>query len=192
MRKCRELKYWETDKKELDNWFVEVASPTKILKKLGMARSTVLKYKNLIKNKGKSLQDLVTIAVYRNLIDMHNEEHIQQVEKAKKIKEKKLLAKKQRDNNVKQLKQQLEKYGFDVTPKKDQSKPLSEQEIQEIKKPKVEAESNKSELISLDEFKKLSYEEMKQYVNAHKSSLTGKTAFTYLKVMQNAKGQKHE
>lgn len=186
MRRCRELKYWETDKAELDNWFANVARPVDLHKETGMSRSTINKYRKAILNENKSLQDLITIAQYRQLIVMHNSEHAQMVEE-KRVKKEQVIKKcKQKEQNIQKMKKSLEKMGFDITPKKSQSKALSSEKMAEIKK-KVENKSPKSEvkLMDFSDFQALSYSEMKEYIRLHRNLLTGKSAYKYLKAMQD-------
>lgn len=190
MRKARELKYWETDKKELDKWFLTVASPTRILKKLGMARSTTAKYRKEISEQGKSLQDLVTITTYRTLISMQNEELAAQLQAKKLAKAKKAAKKKASEANIKKMKANLEKLGFDVVQKKSESKPISDEKIAKIKK-KNDKPSEVKQAISLDEFKQMDYAAMQKYVNRNKHLLTGKKAYQFLTIMQKKKKEEN-
>ncbi|MCT7690765.1 MAG: hypothetical protein N5837_06185, partial [Lactobacillus crispatus] len=63
---------------------------------------------------------------------------------------------------------------------------LSSEKMAEIKK-KVENKSPKSEvkLMDFSDFQALSYSEMKEYIRLHRNLLTGKSAYKYLKAMQD-------
>lgn len=109
-KKIPQLHYSEKSSSSLDKWFVDYASTYEIEKKIGIARSTIARYKKKIREEKKSLQDIVTVSVYKKLIDLEIGnwkdfvlEKEKEKEKRKKIKER-----------AGKLTNQLEGMGFSV------------------------------------------------------------------------------
>lgn len=110
-RKVRELSYPKSSAKVVDEWFINYAKFTDIMKVTGIARSTLFRWKKqMIENDAISLQDLVTVNNYKKFIELERQDY----EKADKARNE---AKAKRDQLVKQAKEleaQLSAKGFDV------------------------------------------------------------------------------
>lgn len=104
-RKLRELAYPKSSQVALETWFVDYARPTKILKSVGISRPTTGRYRKLIKENKKTLQDLVTVSEYQALIELENHDwKYDKEEKPKKADQRKKELRKQAEDLTKQLK----------------------------------------------------------------------------------------
>lgn len=104
-KKLKELTYSKTSEDALETWFVEYAKPTRILKNVGISRPTIDRYRKSIREKKKTLQDLVTVSEYKALIDLENYDwKYYKEENPKKADQRKKELKKQAKDLTKQLK----------------------------------------------------------------------------------------
>lgn len=110
-KNIRKTVYAKKPQKVLDEWFISYANLANVSKETGIARSTLYRWSGQMKEKeALSLQDLVTVTVYRKLIELENEDWKKYTELKESQKEIKVKLSKQ----AKDLTAQLKAQGFDV------------------------------------------------------------------------------
>lgn len=162
-RKLRELTYAKSSQEVLENWFVNYARPTRILKYVGISRPTIDRYRKLIKENKKTLQDLVTVSEYKALIELENNDWKDDKETTKKVDKRKKELKKQ----ATVLTKQLHSVGFATkveVPKEDSLKKYKR--ILELSTSEDYEEKRKGR----DELKQLSKDERKEYLEFKKEN----------------------
>lgn len=172
IKKIAKLKFTKVSERDLNDWFIKVASPTSVEKKLGLARTTTLRWKKKIKEEQISLQDLATVTQYKQLIELEELDRQAQIAMRKENKDK--VTKKE----IEAMKRKLTKIGFNVSEKEDTAEKNSKQD---------------SENLSLSQFENLSIKDMKAYISKNKDKLgTAKTKKLFNIMRQKAKRKRDE
>lgn len=109
-KKIRKFLYPKAATKTVDEWFVKYANFAQISKKLGMGRTTLIRWRDKIEKEDKSLQDFATVSQYKRFVELELEDYQAFDAKRKQDAKKKQEMSKQ----AKQLTAQLRAQGFDV------------------------------------------------------------------------------
>ena len=163
-KKIGKLKYNKKSQKTLDEWFVKYASPTILEKKLKLSRASIYRYKKEIQEKEATLQDLVTVTMYAELIKLETADYEAYLKGMSKLVEEKEEKKRQ----IAEIDEELKSKGFGNL---DLPKTIAATQKKDVKK-----EKNFAQLLLLEqsgdakkisnarsEIRKLSREDRKKY-----------------------------
>lgn len=165
-KKIRKFSYPKAAAKTVDEWFIKYANFAQTSKRIGVARTTLIRWKDKIEKENKSLQDFATVSQYKEFVELELEDYQLFDEKRKQNAQKKKEISKQ----AKQLTAQLRAQGFDVkisAPTNVDSSESNSRQSAKFEQIYILDTANDAEMQSRARslFKKLSQKEQEQYLD---------------------------